>query len=453
MNEKEKDINISSKRTSLIRKNIILSFLVKGWSGLVEFLLVPITLNCLGDYKNGVWLTISSILVWINQFDIGLGNGLRNKLATYLAHDDKEKAREMVSSTFFMLIFIIIPVTLLLVFLIKICNVYSILNVNNSIITDLDNVIIVALLFVSSTFIFKFIGNFYMGLQLPVVNNLLVTCGQTLALLLTYWVYRSGSHSLMHIAIIYTMSPLVVYLVAYPYTFFYKYRELAPSYKAFNMATIKEVFNLGVKFFLLQIASVLLFWTSNLLISKLLTPALVTPYQIVYRYFTIVLLAFSIICTPYWSATTDAFERNDYEWIRRSKHRLNIMMVLLTTLTVVMTIASGFVYHLWIEMSVGIKVEIPLLLTVMVAVYVNVLIYSMSYSNFLNGFGALRLQMIMTVTAALLFIPLAIVSTSIYKSIYSIVAVMILVNIPGLIVNKIQFSKILNKTARGIWKE
>ena len=158
MNEKEKDTSISSKRTSLIRKNIILSFLVKGWSGLVEFLLVPITLNCLGDYKNGVWLTISSILVWINQFDIGLGNGLRNKLATYLAHDDKEKAREMVSSTFFMLIFIIIPVTLLLVFLIKICNVYSILNVDNSIITDLDNVIIVALLFISSTFIFKFIG-------------------------------------------------------------------------------------------------------------------------------------------------------------------------------------------------------------------------------------------------------------------------------------------------------
>ena len=61
--------------------------------------------------------------------------------------------------------------------------------------------------------------------------------------------------------------------------------------------------------------------------------------------------------------------------------------------------------------------------------------------------------MIMTVAAAVLFIPLAIVSTSIYKSIYSIVAVMILVNIPGLIVNKIQFSKILNKTARGIWKE
>lgn len=451
MNDKE--TNISRKRTSLIRKNIILSFLVKGWSGLVEFLLVPLTLSCLGKYENGVWLTISSVLVWINQFDIGLGNGLRNKLATYLAHDDTVKAREMVSSTFFMLIFIIIPVTLILVLLIKILDVYPIFGVDKTIVNDLDNVIIVALLFVSSTFIFKFIGNFYMGLQLPVVNNLLVTCGQTLSLILTYWVYKSGSHSLMLIAIIYTISPLVVYLLAYPYTFFYKYRNLAPSFRSFNMATIKEVLNLGVKFFLLQMASVMLFWTSNLLISKLLTPALVTPYQIVYRYFTIVLLAFSIICTPYWSATTDAFERNDFQWIRRSKHKLNVMMLLLTLLTVLMTVGSGFVYNIWIEKTVGEVVEIPLLLTVLVAVYVNVLIYSMSYSNFLNGFGALRLQMIMTVAAAVIFIPLAVISTSIYESIYSIVAVMIAVNIPGLIVNKIQFSKILNKTARGIWKE
>ena len=290
MNDKE--TNISRKRTSLIRKNIILSFLVKGWSGLVELLLFPITLSCLGEYKNGVWITISTVLMWINQFDIGLGNGLRNKLATYLAHDDTAKAREMVSSTFFMLIIIIIPVTLILVLLIKILDVYPIFGVDKTIVNDLDNVIIVTLLFISSTFIFKFIGNFYMGLQLPVVNNLLVTCGQTLSLILTYWVYKSGSHSLMLIAIIYTMSPLVVYLLAYPYTFFYKYRNLAPSFRSFNMATIKEVLNLGVKFFLLQIASVMLLCTSNYLISKLLSPALVTPYQTVYRYLSTVLLAF-----------------------------------------------------------------------------------------------------------------------------------------------------------------
>ena len=97
-------------RTALIKKNILASFFIKGISALVQFLLVPLTLSCLGVYENGVWLTISSVLLWIDNLDIGLGNGLRNKLAVYMARKDTEKAREMVSSTFAMLAMIITPV-------------------------------------------------------------------------------------------------------------------------------------------------------------------------------------------------------------------------------------------------------------------------------------------------------------------------------------------------------
>lgn len=100
------------KRTSLIKKNIYFSFLIKGWGGLVIYLLVPITLKCLGEYKNGVWLTISSMLIWIDQFDIGLGNGLRNKLAIYMAENNYARAKEAISSAFAMLIFIVTPITL-----------------------------------------------------------------------------------------------------------------------------------------------------------------------------------------------------------------------------------------------------------------------------------------------------------------------------------------------------
>ncbi|MBR4218339.1 MAG: hypothetical protein IKR71_04760, partial [Bacteroidales bacterium] len=56
----------SDQRTSLLRKNILGSFLIKGWSAVVVLLMVPVTLKCLGEYKNGVWLTISSILMWID---------------------------------------------------------------------------------------------------------------------------------------------------------------------------------------------------------------------------------------------------------------------------------------------------------------------------------------------------------------------------------------------------
>ena len=52
-------------RSSLIMRNVAVSFFVKGWSMLVQLMLVPLTLACLGVYENGVWLTISSVLLWI----------------------------------------------------------------------------------------------------------------------------------------------------------------------------------------------------------------------------------------------------------------------------------------------------------------------------------------------------------------------------------------------------
>ena len=55
--------NNSDGRSSLIVKNILASFFIKGWSVLVQLMLVPTTLACLGLYENGVWLTISAVLI------------------------------------------------------------------------------------------------------------------------------------------------------------------------------------------------------------------------------------------------------------------------------------------------------------------------------------------------------------------------------------------------------
>lgn len=100
-----KKIFNGDRRTLLIKKNIIWSFLIKGWSGAVLFLLVPYTIDCLGEYKNGVWLTVSSVLVWIEQMDIGLGNGLRNKIATCLAKKDYNEASSAIASTYHAMMF------------------------------------------------------------------------------------------------------------------------------------------------------------------------------------------------------------------------------------------------------------------------------------------------------------------------------------------------------------
>ena len=437
----------ADKRTALMRKNILFSFLIKGWSGVVTFLLVPITLHCLGEYKNGLWLTISSMLIWIDNLDIGLGNGLRNKLATHLAHDDTTKAREAVTCTFVMLGVIIIPVMLLTIAVAHHVDLYGFMNVDPTLVGNLESVVIVAIIFVCSTFIFKFIGNFYLGLQLPAVNNLLIAIGHTLALIGTTAVYLSGSHSLMWIAVVNTCAPLAAYLMAYPYTFYKQYPQLRPSLQFFNKKEVAGLFTIGVKFFMLQISGILLFMTSNILISKLFSPAMVTPYQIAYRYFTIAMLIFTIISTPYWTATTDAYERGDMQWIRDSRRRLDKIVLVIMAMLAVMAAVSPLVYRVWI----GSDVDIPFSLSLLMAIYMGVILASLSYSFYLNGMGALTLQLIMTLGAAIVFIPLTYITTRLWPGINSVVLTMIAVNLPGLLVNILQYKKIVGGTASGIW--
>ena len=439
--------SISSHRSSLLQKNILASFVIKGWSAAIVLLLVPATLNCLGEYKNGIWLTISSLLLWIDNMDIGLGNGLRNKIAEYMAHGDYERTRSLITSTFAMLTCIIIPVLLILLLLIAISDPYMVFNADPSKVDQLDQVLMVTVTLVCTSFIFKLIGNFYMGMQLPAVSNLLIALGQTVALIGTYIVLYSGSHSMMLIALVNTAAPLLVYLLAYPYTFFYKYPHLRPSFKLINFKEARAVINMGVQFFIMQISSVILFMTSNLLISKLFTPSLVTPYQITYRYFSLMLVVFSVICMPFWNATTDAYERGDIQWIRNATRKLRLMIIGLMACMVVMVVLSPWVYSIWI----GDKVTIDIRMSIVMATYIFILIYSMRYSYFINGIGKLRLQLIFTTAAAIVFIPLAYLTTQLTHSIIWFMIVMCLVNLPGLIVNRIQFYKLINGIANGIW--
>ena len=201
-------------RTSLIRKNIVASFFIKGWSAAIIFLMVPLTLRMLGDYANGVWLTISSMMMWIDMLDIGLGNGLRNAVAEFMARGEMQKARMAISSTLFMLFIITIPVILVAFFLVFYCNIYQLLGVDPLQIENLKTIVMVAVIFVSQSFVFKTIGNIYMGLQLPAVSNLLMVIGQTIALVATYLAYIIGSKSLLVIVIINTLAPLAVWLSA-----------------------------------------------------------------------------------------------------------------------------------------------------------------------------------------------------------------------------------------------
>ena len=56
-------------RTKRAKKNISVTFVCKGLSVLISFLIIPITLGYVGKEEYGIWMTISSIISWFSFFD------------------------------------------------------------------------------------------------------------------------------------------------------------------------------------------------------------------------------------------------------------------------------------------------------------------------------------------------------------------------------------------------
>ena len=428
----------SQERSLLLRKNIFASFLLKGWSAGVQLLLVPLTIACLGNYVNGLWMVIASMLMWIDNCDIGLGNGLRNCLAESTAVSNERDSLQYVSTAFVMLTIIMSVVALLSVGVLLSIDVYKILNIDSTLIIDFTQVLIASMIITCATFVFKLTGNVYLALQLPAVNNLIVTTGQTLTLFSVAMLYYLDSRSLFFVALAYTLSPLIIYILAFVYTFGIKYPHLRPTISAFNKSKVKSLVNLGVKFFVIQIAGIVLFMSSSLIISHLFSPESVTPYQVAYRLFSLSLVVFMLIITPYWSATTDAYKRGDYAWIRSSQATLRKVLVGIALILFLMVITSKWIYRIW----VGDMVDVPFTLSLYMAIYLFEIIFSQAYSFLLNGMGKLNLQLIMTSIAALLFVPLAILIGR-HTGVEGICIALIIVNLPGTIVNVIQFNYVL----------
>ena len=69
-------------------KSALINMGFKPISAIVSLVYTPMLLSYLGDEKYGLWATVLSIITWINFFDVGIGNGLRNLLAKILAEDD-----------------------------------------------------------------------------------------------------------------------------------------------------------------------------------------------------------------------------------------------------------------------------------------------------------------------------------------------------------------------------
>ena len=152
--------------------------------------------------------------------------------------------------------------------------------------------------------------------------------------------------------------------------------------------------------------------------------------------------------TPFWSAYTEAFHKQDIQWISNVNRKLKMVWLILSLVSLIQLLLGNTIYKLW----VGERIDIPTLLSICMFVYVLELSWGSIYVSFINGVGKIKLQLIISIITGILNIPLSIffakyLSLGISGVILATTACLFY----GVFFARVQYNKILKGIANGIW--
>lgn len=148
----------------------------------------------------------------------------------------------------------------------------------------------------------------------------------------------------------------------------------------------------------------IVFQTDYLVISRLFGAEQVVIYNVAFKYFALTTTYFGLIVTPFWSAATEAFNKQDHSWIRMSVSKLKKIYWMFFALSCVMLVISSWFFRFWLNEAI----IVPFSLSVAMFVYTQLINWSSIYVTFINGSGKIKLQLIFSGIGTILNIPMSI---------------------------------------------
>lgn len=367
-----------------------------------SFLAFPLMIRYLGQEKFGVWSTLLTVISWVVFFDLGVGNGLRNKVAESLAKSQRDEAARFISSGYTLIGVIALGLWLV----VTLCSYFVPWQVvfNTTVISEdqLRDTVHVAVFFIAL--------NFWLGLISPLLGAVqrtsFISLGQlitnVLVLTFVYALSQTTISSISHLALVYGFS-LVAANCCLSFWFYRSRPELRPQVH-FDGQHVRPLLAVGLQFFTIQLAVLVIFTTDKMLITQLFGPQHVTQYDVVFKLFSVVLFIHSLISAPLWSAYTDAFHRSDFLWIKRMLSKQLAVYLFVLAMIFALVLTASWIIMIWI----GENLDIPAILVIMIAIFIAVSTWNNIFAMLVNGIGKIKVQLYTSVIAMALNIPLSI---------------------------------------------
>ena len=442
-------INSGSERTRLVKRNAVGSLLIKFFSMFIDFAKVPILLSYLDSEHYGVYITIASIIYWSHNFDFGLGAGLRYNLTKTLSLGDTERGKRLVSTAYISMSAIMGIVFICAVPVFCFLDWNNILNCSVVSSSELLYSVILVLAAYLIQFVLELLSYVLQADQRAAISSIFKPIANLITLVLIFVLKLFSYNSLFLACLAMTLPIILVLLIANIRLYYKKYSTIAPTIKSFDKSCLRDIYSLGIKFFIGQLSSLIVFNTGSFLITYYINPVETAAYNSAWTYFGVLVIFNNMVLQPFVAAITDAYVKDEIEWIKRTFVKIRIYSIGLTILSIILLLVSPFAFSIWL----GDKLEIPWSMCVLMSIYFILNIWVSPYMNFISGVGKLTITSIVSVGKIILFIPTAIFMIKIYGTLGLLISIILINTIPNFIVGVSQYRRIINKTAIGIWNK
>ncbi|GAC1542710.1 MAG: hypothetical protein NVS2B7_16020 [Herpetosiphon sp.] len=344
------------------------------------------------------------MLTWLNVADLGLSNGLTNRLSEAYGSERQDLAQRYVATTFWLLVAVACAIGGLIAIGWQWSNWSAVFNIKSlQAQAEVGPALMLAIMVSLVSFPLSIVQKIFRAYQESTVADMWQAVGQVASLVALVLVTRTQGGLVRLVAAVSVST--VVTIVSAIWLFWRHKPWLIPRPTAIRRHSIQDLGTLGGMFFVAQIAGLLVYQTDNLIIAHYLGSRQVTPYSVAWRLFSYTNLLQILVSASLWPAYAEAFARNDGPWIKRT-YRLHLAGGTLSALlfTVPLVAFGSHIIRAW----AGPEAVPSFALLAWLGVW-SVINASMDVTAcILNGCGRMKWQMYYGMLAALVNIGLSI---------------------------------------------
>ena len=381
-------------------RNVLLNYVFKVTSILLGLINTRLVLSYLGNNLYGLWVTVTSVITWMNSGDLGIGNGLRNGIAKAYGENDGETQSKLIETAFsslFKLAFILFAVLLL---------ISETLFQTNILPLGARSAMYITAIFFCCNLVLNISQSIALGYQKSWLSTLTLCEIQLFSIIFVLLLSEFGIDADLNIfAIVHGIGTTVPNLVLIAILSIKGIKIINRINLKEDKTTKKTIMTLGMRFFGIQLCAVVLYSTDSLIINKLISSEMVTKYAMITKVYDTGTSLFSILLISLWSAVTYHLAQNDIEWIKNKIKQLLLLWGLFSCGVVAVSIFFNYIIRMWLGQQ-AIYYEWHLIC--LFGAYCSMTAFSAIFVNVLNGMGEIRLQLILAVIAAFINIPLSV---------------------------------------------